>query len=292
MINFCLTNFNWPGFNHDDNFFISMFKDIYQDDINIVKNVEDSDLCLFPENAIPENINKSKTKTISFMPEPKEVNYSCADYHISFDPTRNDIKNVRLPLWYVYINFYNLSIFNQEPRGTPAATPEELENNKWKDIPKNNFCISPFSSIRKERIDFYNILNTYKPTFGFGLPFNNGDEERSTIKKHEIISTFKFCTSFENTNKLGYVTEKILQAKTAGCIPIFWGNHYVLSDFNPDSFIYVNNFSSMQECLEYIKFIDNNDKLYETIKTAPMFKYNVKNEFMNIKKQLKDMISL
>lgn len=292
MINFCLSNFNWPGFNADDNFFISLFKDIYKDEIKIVKNVEESDLCLFPEHAVPKNLDKSKTKTISFMPEPKEVDYSCADYHLSFDPSRNDLKNIRLPLWYVYINFYNLSIFDQEPRGTPAATPEELENNKWKNITKNNFCISPFSSIRKERLDFYNLLNTYKSTFGFGLPFGNGDEERSTIKKHDIISNFKFCTSFENTNKLGYVTEKILQAKTAGCIPIFWGSYYVLSDFNPNSFIYVNDYNSFEECLEYIKYIDQNDVVYNKIKNEPMFTYDVKNKFQTIKKEIKDMISL
>jgi hypothetical protein len=52
-------------------------------------------------------------------------------------------------------------------------------------------------------------------------------------------------------------------------------NQYVLSDFNPDSFIYVNNFKSFDECLEYIKFVDSNEEVYTKIKNAPIFKYNI-----------------
>ena len=98
--------------------------------------------------------------------------------------------------------------------------------------------------------------------------------------------------AFENTHKIGYVTEKFLHAKTAGCIPIYWGDEYVLHDFNPDCFIYVNHFKSFEECLEYVKYIDSNEDLYLKIKNAPLFNYDVVESLNNIKKQLKDVISL
>ena len=288
MIKLSIHNF-WPDFNYEENFFISLLKEIYENDIVVTNNINDCNLCLVAENYVPKEINRSKTKILTFMAEPKPVQYKDGDYHLSFDPSRIDLKNVRLPLWYIYINFYNLQ--NQK-NPIPAILPEELQDNKWFNTSKKHFCIAPFSAIKKERVEFYNLLNTYKETYGFGLPFGNGDHDRNQLRKYDAICPFRFAMAFENTCKTGYVTEKFLQAKTAGCIPIYWGDSYVLHDFNPESFIYANHFSSIQECLEYVKYVDSNEDVYQKIKNAPIFKYDIKNEFMNIKKQLKDVISL
>jgi hypothetical protein len=98
--------------------------------------------------------------------------------------------------------------------------------------------------------------------------------------------------AFENTYKTGYVTEKFLQAKTAGCIPIYWGDSYVLSDFNPDCFIYVNNFKTYEECLEYIKYVDSNEDVYQKIKNSPIFKYDINQSLESIKQKIKRTIQL
>ena len=98
--------------------------------------------------------------------------------------------------------------------------------------------------------------------------------------------------AYENTDKLGYVTEKILQAKTAGCIPIYWGHEYVLVDFNPDSFVYVKNYRCLQDLLEYIKVVDNNESLYNKYYTSPMFNYNIEKKYEDLKCFVKKMISL
>jgi hypothetical protein len=48
----------------------------------------------------------------------------------------------------------------------------------------------------------------------------------------------------------------------------------------------------MEECLEYVKYVDSNEEVYQKIKNAPLFSYNIKQSFENIKQQLKDTISL
>jgi hypothetical protein len=289
MIKLSIKNF-WPDFNYEDNFFLSMFKDIYgENEVQYTKNLNESNLCLVGEHNIPPELDKTKTKVITFMAEPKPVQYGVGDYHLSFDPNREDLKNIRLPLWYIYINFYYL--YTQK-NPIPAVSVDELNSNKWIDTPKNMFCVAPFSAIHRNRIDFFNLLNTYKQTFGFGLPFGNGDHDRNQLKKYDAVCQFKFAMAFENTNKVGYITEKFLQAKTAGCIPIYWGDSHVLSDFNPDCFIYVNNFKTIQECLEYIKFVDLNEEIYLKIKNAPIFKYDILKEFDNIKNKIKNTIIL
>ena len=288
MIRLSINNF-WPNFNYNENIFISILSEIYGNDLILTNDVNDCNLCIVAENYVPPEIDRSKTKILTFMAEPKPVQYQDGDYHLSFDPDREDLKNIRFPAWYFYINFYNLQ--NQK-NPIPAVNQYELNNNKWFNTQKDKFCVAPFSAIHKNRVDFFNLLNSYKPTFGFGLPFGNGDNDRNQLRKYDAICSFKFAMAFENTYKTGYVTEKFLQAKTAGCIPIYWGDSYVLSDFNPDCFIYVNNFKTYEECLEYIKYVDSNEDVYQRMKNAPIFKYDINQSLESIKQKIKRTIQL
>ncbi|CAE7615288.1 fucT [Symbiodinium natans] len=57
----------------------------------------------------------------------------------------------------------------------------------------------------------------------------------------ELLRPYTFALVFENKLVPGYVTEKIVNAFLAGCIPIYWGSRAVLDVFNPSSFIYAND---------------------------------------------------
>ena len=288
MIKFSIYGF-WPNFNYEDNFFKSLFQDIYGDDFSYTLNPYESNLCLIGENLIPPDLDRSKTKLISHIAEPKDPFYGAAEYHFTFDPTDLNKGNIRIPLWMIYINKYNLT---SEQCPILPINVETLQNNQWYNFEKVNFCITPFSAYHRNRFDFWKLFNTYKKTDGFGLPFGNGDNERNQLKKYFVISPYKFCMAYENTNKLGYVTEKILQAKTSGCIPIYWGSDYVLRDFNPNSFIYVNNFDNLNDVLEYVKRVDNDSSLYETIHRSPIFHYDINQKYEEIKQLIKKMITL
>jgi hypothetical protein len=279
----------WPNFNYEDNFFKSLFEDIYGEDFSYTTNPYESNLCLIGENLVPPNLDRTKTKLISHIAEPKDPFYDVAEYHFTFDPTDLNRGNIRIPLWMIYINRYNL-LSEQSPILPVNLT--NLQNNEWYNSPKTNFCITPFSAVHKNRIEFWETFNTYKKTDGFGLPFGNGDHERNQLKKYYVISPYKFCMAYENTNKLGYVTEKLLQAKTSGCIPIYWGSDYVLKDFNPNGFIYVNNFNSIKDVLEYVKIVDNDQSLYQTIHNSPIFHYDINEKYEEIKNKIKQTISL
>eukprot|EP00439_Symbiodinium_sp_Y106_P071575 s915_g12.t2 len=49
------------------------------------------------------------------------------------------------------------------------------------------------------------------------------------------------CAGYSSGHRRRYVTEKIVNAFLAGCIPIYWGSRAVLDIFNPSSFIYAND---------------------------------------------------
>ena len=68
----------------------------------------------------------------------------------------------------------------------------------------------------------------------------------------ESYKKYKFAFAIENKKVDGYVTEKIMNAFYAGCIPIYWGSSNVNDLFNKKSFINVNDFNSLDECVDYV----------------------------------------
>lgn len=73
---------------------------------------------------------------------------------------------------------------------------------------------------------------------------------------------YKFSIAFENTSSKGYTTEKLIEAKAAGTIPIYWGNPEIAKEFNTKSFINCHEYENFDEVIEVIKKIDNDDELY------------------------------
>jgi hypothetical protein len=118
-----------------------------------------------------------------------------------------------------------------------------------------------------ERFFAYDILSTIDKVDGFGSMFNNKFNE----DKIKIINNYKFNICFENSISPGYVTEKLLEAKLAGCIPIYWGDSAAHSDFNSNGFIDFTRMSSLQELSNTVKSIyESEDRMIE-IASQPMF---------------------
>lgn len=76
-----------------------------------------------------------------------------------------------------------------------------------------------------------------------------------------INRDYRFCLTMEHGLQEGYITEKILLAFFAGCIPIYWGPTSIFDMFSPDSFIYYN-VSNPQPALDRIRFLESNKTAY------------------------------
>jgi len=109
----------------------------------------------------------------------------------------------------------------------------------------------------QNRLDVAKLIHsTFGPVDGYGRVFGNpydGD-------KVKLLEKYKFNICFENSLTDGYVTEKLLQAKIAGCIPIYYGHSSFSKDFNPMCAInyadYADN-GDLIEQLSHLKYKNN-----------------------------------
>lgn len=255
----------WGGFDINNNFFIHLFREIYNH-VEIA-SIEDCDYIIyscFGQNH--KTVNRNKTKKIFYTGENIRPNFEECDYSFTFDYETYNNRNIRIPLYYLYIDWFDVSTYTN-PRY--LIHPSKINDNEFIRTPKNKFCATVFSSPRQIRYDLMNTLSTYKKVDGYGRPFGNHTE--GELDKYQKLANYKFSICPENSKYDGYYTEKLLHAKTAGTIPIYLADDEVHRDFNVKGFINVADYDDLNKLLERVIEIDNNEELYKEISNQPLF---------------------
>ena len=108
--------------------------------------------------------------------------------------------------------------------------------------------------------------------------------------KINFLSEYKFSIAMENSEGDGYISEKIADSFRAGTIPIYYGDYLIDEYINPKTYILIRGEKDIDKKIEYIKKIDNDDKLYmEIMKEKPIidnkFKENID------KKEIKEFLN-
>ena len=86
----------------------------------------------------------------------------------------------------------------------------------------------------------------------------------------EAYKNYRFCLTMEHSNSDGYVTEKILMAFMAGCVPIYYGTTEIFDLFNKEAFIFYD-IDSPQEALARIAYLESHPDAYNTMMKQPVF---------------------
>jgi hypothetical protein len=85
----------------------------------------------------------------------------------------------------------------------------------------------------------------------------------------DFFRNYKFCLTMEHDQADGYVTEKVLMAFQAGCIPIYYGPDTILEIFNENAFIFYN-ISDPGPALAKFQLWATNQTLYNEALMAPV----------------------
>lgn len=253
----------WGGFDPSNNFFLSALKFLgYNAEL---APISQCDIIFYSGCGSNHNqVNRKKTRKIFYTGENVRPNYDECDMSISFDEDTD--QNIRIPLYLLYIDF-----FNEKSWGNPfyLLPADWIESNPYSKAPKTDFCSAVFSNPTTERMALVEAFKSqYKPISCFGRPF--GSHTDGEHLKYLIVSQYKFSLCPENTRYPGYVTEKLFHAKTAGAIPIYSGSNNCYGDFNPNSYIDIDQYS-MPELIERVKYMDENDSEYQKLLKEPIF---------------------
>ena len=106
-------------------------------------------------------------------------------------------------------------------------------------------------------------------------------DKRDWTTNIELLQDYKYCLVLENKQKSHYLTEKLLNAVLAGCLPIYYGLPNIHDIFNPNSFV-LYDIKNPQPALDMIQQLESNDTLYEEMLSAPLLQPGAVNRYFSI----------
>lgn len=217
--------------------------------------------------------------------------------YLTNDPIEDD-NHMRLPIWTIYLNLFkyqNEIVVDSKcnPNGLPIALAATSQGDN--SLSRPNFCgfvvSNPYNNIRNSA--FY-ALHNYKKVDSGGAYMNNiggpiqhlyGGGGGGDIAKYFFLKERKYCLCFENGLAPGYVTEKLLHAKMAGCIPIYWGDKHALSDFDPRGFIHIPEEHTPESIVRIVDLLEkNNDMALKIAKTPALSQEHIQKMLLSVSK--------
>ncbi len=281
----------WDGFKRDHNFFLYMLRDLYGD-VEVTDSEQADVLIYCGDYGGREHARfdpKSKVK-IYYTGENNRPNYDQCTYSLTFDYDDYGGRNVRLPLWFLQLDWYNKGGYTNPEFVLPI---DQVNKNKYIEKPKTKFCVLVNNNLFDNRMQCVNGLKSYKNVECYGKPFGNWFYGES--KKYEIFSDYKFSICFENAlaPQGGYYTEKLIHAKCSGTIPLYYTDPAVGHDFNTKGFLNLYDYSNMDEFIQRVIEIDNDEEEYQRILKEPLFTKDITMvDLENMKTKIRNMIGL
>ena len=277
----------WDGFNFNSNFIVDALR--MEEKECVIQGVKyevgvDVNIVIFGPFSkgwedIPSHIPK-----VFFTGENWEVPKDDS-IRLYITPYRNeDEKHIRLPTWMMSIDWYsnatNLSSVNKDdnPNRLPVKMAMTPHSKSFND--RTDFCGFVVSNpISKFRNEAFLALDSYKRVNSGGGLYNNigGRLElkydgggAGDIPKYNFLSNHKFSLSFENSQAAGYITEKVLHAKMAGCVPLYWGDADTDIDFVAGSIINLSQLTSPEQIVKVVQKLEQHPEMCAKIAATPI----------------------
>jgi GR25 family glycosyltransferase involved in LPS biosynthesis len=279
----------WPGFQPDSNVIVDALRHEYPN-YTFCGTLYDKTLSAHTTHLLivgPFGITwKSAAASI-----PK-VFFTGENWPISKDPAfslylssarREDATHMRLPTWMTFIDWYSDAMeLPTDSSANPIRFPVGLAMRPHP-VPfsdRTHFCgfvvSNPTCTFRNEAFE---MIHGYKLVDSGGSLYNNiggplalkypgggsGD-----LSKYHFFSDRRFSISFENAQSPGYITEKLLHAKMAGCVPLYWGDSNTDSDFVPQSFVNVSSLLDPAVLVKVIQKLEAHPEMCAKMAATPI----------------------
>ena len=124
------------------------------------------------------------------------------------------------------------------------------------------------------RVELFDRLSEYK-----SKRVDSRGKYRNNISgpvqdKLQFEKKHKFSICCKNSSSPGYTTEKPYQAFRAQTVPIFWRNPKVSRVFNHKAFTNVSDLPTLNDIVDYVKYLNENNNAYYAMLREPIFVNN------------------
>lgn len=210
-----------------------------------------------------EQQQQSTSSSLSLLPPPRQ-------YHFGFE--QDGCQSVRMHFMAVFFLDY---LLDRKDAFLFAEQRPENTGERFLLYTASN-CVD----FREEAFDQIALLNlsssVHYASKCSGKRQNHTNVEKVNIpgpytKNDIFMKQYRFCLVMENHKIEGYMTEKIILAFAAGCVPIYYGSDEVFDIFNPKAFIYYD-IDNPQPALDEIVRLEHNQTAYHQIFQEPIFK--------------------
>lgn len=215
------------------------------------------------------------------------------DLSIGFDYIDNP-DYLRIPFWLTWNVF------------SPTDTFEDIKHkvSDMNSIDNHSFHNRKFAAFLSSHDDIgrkliYNQLSNIGKVDCDGRLFHNNDELNTVYgdNKLEYLRHYRFNITPENTNYDGYVTEKLMEAIHAGCVPIYHGsdNHPEPDVLNKDAIIFVEMGKENSEAVKFVSELNSDEKKYMDFACQKRFVDGAENViwgyYETLEKKLREIIA-
>ena len=226
------------------------------------------DIIIYSPKDSVELKDNSLNICINYKDGSNNVELDKADIHITGEKLAFDNFNIYYP--YMFLN-----LFNRKNNGKNYVFNKKIaDNNVFYN--KINFCAY------LENNDFIPVLNTYKISDLFDDMFHDEKYSDLLIEKY---SEYKFVVCNDNDDN---ISEKIINAIIANCIPIYFGSSDIFNYINKKRFIYSRDFTNFNDLLNHIIKLDNDMNLYSSVLEEHVFIGSI--NYDNLEEYLEDKI--
>lgn len=143
------------------------------------------------------------------------------DLCIGFDYDIKDERYIRFPLWIMWL--FPPDVTFDEVKSF-CRRVNSIDNSSFDD---RKFCSFISSHDDDGRKELFNEISTIAPIDSAGRFMHNNDDLKGKFADDKLafLRHYRFNLCPENSNSEGYCTEKIFEAISSGCVPIYWGSN-------------------------------------------------------------------
>ena len=206
-----------------------------------------SEYVFFTDNKLidVDNSHYNNVKKIAWLLEPKGIDPFIYDWIL---------KN--------YHKFDNVLTFDRE-------VISQIDNGLF--LPYGTYWVTKNSPVKSKLVSM--IASSKKYAVGHKIRhaiynhFMNCIDTFGTITGNRIVDKnlglddYRFSFAVENCIQDGYFTEKLLDCFATKTIPIYWGTRSVSEFFNSDGIIFIDDFTSIQSLINFLREDVYNSKL-------------------------------